>query len=92
MYVLNNITMPFTGQKWHVFYLKVMLFCRFPVIVCSVYAVLCNMKYVGTHVFQLPFLSKTACLLCFYACRCQAHVHACMVVFLRFAHACSCMQ
>ena len=27
VYVLNNITMPFTGQKWHVFYLKVMLFC-----------------------------------------------------------------
>lgn len=27
MYVLNNITVPFTGQKWHVFYLKVMLFC-----------------------------------------------------------------
>lgn len=35
-----------------------MFFCRFPVIVCSVYAVLCNMKYLGTHVFLLPFLSK----------------------------------
>lgn len=35
-----------------------MLFSRFPVIVCSVYVVLCNMKYVGMHVFQLPFLSK----------------------------------
>lgn len=32
-----------------------MLFCRFPVIVCSVYAVLCNMKYVGMRVFSVAF-------------------------------------
>lgn len=38
-----------------IFFAAAMFFCRFPVIVCSVYAVLCNMKYVGTHVFQLPF-------------------------------------
>ena len=75
-----------------IFFAAAMLFFRFPVIVCSVYAVLCNMKYVGTHVFQLPFLSKTVCLLCFYGCRCQDHVHACVVVFLRFVHAYSCMQ
>ena len=41
-----------------IFFAAAMLFFRFPVIVCSVYVVLCNMKYVGMHVFQLPFLSK----------------------------------
>lgn len=68
-------------------------FCRFPVIVCSVYAVLCNMKYVGTHVFLLPFLSKNRMPLMLLrlplsgSCPCL-----CMVVFLRFVHAYSCMQ
>ena len=48
---------------WLFLYVKNILcgshvFLPFPVIACSVYAVLCNMKYVGMHVFQLPFLSK----------------------------------
>lgn len=32
-----------------------MFFLPFPVIACSVYAVLCNMKYVGTCVFSVVF-------------------------------------
>lgn len=32
-----------------------MFFCRFPVIVCSVYTVFCNMKYVGMRVFSVAF-------------------------------------
>lgn len=35
-----------------------MFFCRFPVVACPVYAVFCNMKYVGTNVFAAAFLSK----------------------------------
>ena len=75
-----------------IFFAAAMLFCRFRLL--CVLSMLCfvtwNMS--GCTFFSCLFWVKTACLLCFYACRCQAHVHACMVVFLRFVHAYSCMQ
>ena len=75
-----------------IFFAAAMFFAVSGYCVFCLYCVLQHEICRDARFFCCLFWVKTACLLCFYACCCQAHVRACVVVFLRFVHAYSCMQ